>query len=156
MKRLEYLLLGLLVILSISGIYGLSTQYKMPVAMATDFGAPVGKNVDVNFLPENGYTILTANTAGFTGSSNDIGFTTNKFTVTIVWGGTAATTTTTKLWGSIDNSTFATLVTHVSSASGEMYHVADKSVRYVKGEFTSKTGGDATSVVTMKIWAGGN
>lgn len=156
MKRLEWLVFGMVVILGISGIYGLSTQYKIPVVMAADFGAPVGKNVDVGFLPENGYTLLTASTAGLTGSSNDIGFTTNKFTVTIVWGGTAATTTTTKLLGSIDNSTFATLVTHVSSASGEMYHVAEKPVRYVKGEFTSKTGGDATSVVTMKIWAGGN
>ncbi len=156
MKRLEYLLLGMLVLFGILGIYGLSTQYKVPVALAVDFGAPVGKNVDVDFLPENGYTILTANTAGFTGASNDIGFTTNKFTVTIVWGGTAATTTITELLGSIDNSTFATLVTHTSTASGEMYHVADKPVRYVKGKFTSKTGGDSTSVVTMKIWAGGN
>ena len=158
MRRLEWLILALVVILGISGIYGLSGHYKIPVALASDFGKPPGKEgaVDVKFLPENGYTLLTANTAGLTGSAYDIGFTTNKYTVTVVWGGTGPTSTITELLGSIDNSTFATLVTHTSTASGDMYHVADKPVRYVKGKFTSQVAGDTTTTVTMKIWAGGN
>ena len=146
MRKFEKLILiGLAIVLS-----------TVLVAFATDFGAPPGKDVDVSFLPENGYTVLTANTAGFTGATNDVGFTASKFTVTITWGGAAPTSTSTTLQGSTDNSTFATLVTHSSIASGDMYHVVNKPVRYIKGGFASKVGGDATSTVTMKVWAGGN
>ncbi len=148
MKRWEWLILTVIILILTGSL----------IAFAQQFGAPTGTSgrVDIKFLPENGYTVLTANTAGLTGVSKDLGFTCSKMTILITWGGTAPTSTSTILQGSLDNTTFATLVTHSSTATGDMYHVVNKPVRYIKGGFASKVGGDATSTVTMKVWGGGN
>lgn len=147
MKRWEWLILTVIALILTGSL----------IAFAAQVGQPIGvPRADVKFLPENGYTVLTANTAGFTGVSKDLGFTCSKLSVLISWGGTAPTSTSTILQGSLDNTTFATLVTHSSTATGDMYHVVNKPVRYIKGGFASKVGGDSTTTVTMKVWGGGN
>ncbi len=126
----------------------------VPVAISEQLSLP---NVPgrASIPPEATNTLLNAVTSTGDGTPVDLGFTVSRFTVTIVWGGLIPTSTITTLKGSIDNITFATLVTQTSTASGDMYHVVNKPVRYILGGYTSKVGGDGTTSVTMKCTAGG-
>lgn len=125
------------------------------IVYAAQFGAPVGTSgrVTVVFLPENTFTILSANTMGFTSAAQDIGFTARSLSVSVTWSGTTPTNEASAVLGSIDNSSFYTLVTNTATASPTLYFQVDKPVRYVKGKYASKSGGDATSTMTMKITA---
>lgn len=149
MKRWEKIILAL-VILIFTGTL---------IAFASQFGVPTGVTgrVTVTFLPENTFVVLTANTLGFTGASKDIGFTTDKITVLTTWSGTTPTNITSALLGSIDGTSFVTLKANTMTTSPTMYYnTAGQRVRYVKGYFASKSGGDATTVLSMKVAAGGN
>jgi hypothetical protein len=99
-------------------------------------------------------TLLSAVTSTGNGSSVDLKLFASRMTCTVVWGGTTPTSTITTLQGSIDNSTWGTLTTVTSTASGDMFHIVNKPVRYIRGGYTSKVGGDATTSVTMKCLPG--
>ncbi len=144
LKRWEKVILAVV----FSGLLGFS------VLFAAQFGVPTGMggSLDVKVSPENGYTLLTANTAGFTGSAQDIGFSATKHDCVIVVAGTAPTSVTVSLLMSIDNSTFPTALTHTytigtpTTQSFSAWYVR----RYVKGYFVSQVGGDTTTTVTLK------
>ena len=101
-------------------------------------------------------TLLDAAVDTGAGSNYDLGESRSRFTCAVEWGGATPTSTTVKLQGSIDNVLWADLQTVVVSASGTMFHVIEKLVRYIRGNYVSKVGGDATTSVTMKCQAGGN
>jgi hypothetical protein len=123
------------------------------IAYAAQLGAPTGESgaVWVAFPPENTLTLMTANTMGFVSGSQDIGFTATKLSVLTTWSGTAATNMASSILGSIDNSSFVTLVVNTMTASPNMYFQIDKPVRFVKGAYTSRSGGGAGSLMTMKV-----
>jgi flagellar biosynthesis protein FliQ len=128
------------------------------IAFAAQFGAPTGvPEATVTFLPENTFVVLTLNTLGFTSASKDIGFTTDKITVLTTWGGTPPTNIASALLGSIDGTNFLTLKVNTMTVSPTMYYnTAGQRVRYVKGYYASRSSGNATSVLSMKVAAGGN
>lgn len=100
------------------------------------------------------YVLMKSATATGAGTVLDLGnpmFA--EFTCAVTWGGTAPTNTVVDLEGSIDNSTFDELATETVTATGTMFHVVDKPVRYIRGEYVSKSGGDATTAVTIKCSA---
>ena len=123
------------------------------IVYAAQFGAPVGTSgrVTVAFPPENTFVVMTANTMGFTSASQDIGFTATKLSVLTTWSGTAATNMASSILGSLDNSSFVTLVVNTMTSSPNMYFQVDKPVRYIKGSYTSRSGGGAGSLMTMKV-----
>lgn len=79
----------------------------------------------------------------------DFGMGYDEFTCVVTWSGTTPVDTTVALEGSLDGTTFAALSTQTITTTGTMFHVVDKYVRYVRGNYVSKTGGDATTAVTM-------
>lgn len=85
-----------------------------------------------------------------------------KFTCMLTAAGTAATSFTMILEGSINGINFYGLVTNtytVATADTAMFHVVNKGVKYIRGNFSSKSGGDGTSAITMEcmlIPVGGN
>jgi hypothetical protein len=109
-------------------------------------------------------TLLSAQTSTGNGSVVALGFTTTKITCHITYGGTAPTTVTVSLLGSINNVTYGTLT--IGSASTFVYTIADATsnsfsvmyqpVKYLKGNYVSKTGGDGTTAITMICGVGGN
>ncbi len=105
---------------------------------------------------EGTYTLLSAVTATGDGTAVDMGFTVSQFTVLTTWGGTAPTNIATALKGSIDNSSYIVLTANTMTASPNMYFTTAKPVRYIKGNYGSKSGGDGTTSLTMKCTAGGN
>ena len=101
-------------------------------------------------------TLLSAVTATGTGTAYDLKYATSQSTCTVTWGGTTPTNTVVALEGSIDNSTYAALATVTVTATGTMWHTVNKPVRYIRGNYVSKSGGDGTTAVTMVCVAGGN
>lgn len=100
------------------------------------------------------YDLLKSATATGAGTVLDLGNPTfSEFTCAVTWGGTTPTNTVVDLEGSIDNSTYDELATETITATGTMFHVVDKPVRYIRGEYVSKSGGDATTAVTLKCSA---
>ena len=102
------------------------------------------------------FTLLSAVTATGAGTALDLGFLTAKSTCHVTWSGTAPTNTVVALEGSINNSTYAALATVTVTATGTMWHMVNKPVRYLRGNYVSKSGGDGTTAVTMICTAGGN
>lgn len=99
------------------------------------------------------YALLNAVTSTGTGSSINLNTYMDEFTCVVTWGGTTPTNTVVALQGSLDDTTFAALATETITATGTMFHVVDKSVRYVRGNYVSRSGGDATTAVTLKCSA---
>ena len=130
------------------------------VSFAADFGAPTGKVVNVVFAPETTATIFDASSSTHVAlASTDAGFTGDKRTCFVTTGATAPTSVAVKVYGSIDNSTFVNLASHtytVASADTRMFHIVNKPVRWLKGEFVGKVGGDATTTVEIACTNGGN
>ena len=123
------------------------------IAFAAQLGGVTGESgkITVVFLPENTFTVLSANTMGFTSAAQDIGFTATKLSVLTTWSGTTPTNEASSILGSIDNSSFYTLVVNTMTASPNMYFQVDKPARYIKGSYTSRSGGGAGSLMTMKV-----
>lgn len=103
-----------------------------------------------SFAADTPDTLLSAVTATGSGTAVDIGKPYPLFTCAVTWGGTAPTNTVVALEGSIDGTTYAALQTVTVTATGTIFHVADKPVMYYRGNYVSKSGGDATTAVTMK------
>ncbi len=122
---------------------------------AADTYAPTGKNqAKVVFSPERD-SLVFINAATATGDSAavDLGFHASKMGCTITIGGTAATSVTVSLKRSTDGgTTYATILSHTYTVATASTQAFDNSYvgRYWKASYDSKTGGDATSAVTMK------
>jgi hypothetical protein len=145
LRRLEKVL--------ILGLMGILTGAV--IVFGAQLGGVTGESgkITVVFLPENTFTVLSGNTMGFTSAAQDIGFTATKLSVLTTWSGTTPTNEASSILGSIDNSSFVTLVVNTMTASPNMYFQTDKPVRYVKGAYTSRSGGGAGSLMTMKVTA---
>lgn len=96
--------------------------------------------------------LLNAATATGAGSAFTLRVMPTKHTVAATMGGTVvATAVTVDLEGSIDNSTWFTLASHVFTAAqitaeAAMFHVIDKPVRYARLNLITLTGGNAPTV----------
>ncbi len=98
--------------------------------------------------------ILLLNAATSTGAGTSFSLLTvpAKHTVQATMGGTAvATAVTVDLEGSLDNSTWFTLASHVFTAAeitaeAAMFHVIDKPIRFARLNLTTLSGGTAPSV----------
>jgi len=96
-------------------------------------------------------TLLNAVTTTGAGSTLDLSTVTKDFTHMITWGGTAPTNTVVRLEGSIDGVNWATLDSQTVTATNSIYFVTGKPVRYIRGNYVSKSGGDGTTSVTHKV-----
>ena len=105
--------------------------------------------------PQATNTLLSAATTPADGTAIDLGYAADKFTCTMTWGGTVPTNVVWALKGSIDGVNFATLATQTSTASPDTFHVVFKPVRWIQGSYVSKSGGDATTAVSISCLAGG-
>ena len=96
--------------------------------------------------------LLNAATATGAGSVHTVRTTPLRHTVAATMGGTVvATAVTVDLEGSLDNSTWFTLASHVFTAAeitaeAAMFHVVDRAVRYVRLNLITLTGGTAPTV----------
>ena len=102
------------------------------------------------------YTLLNGVKETGVGSSQDIETMQEKFTCWITLAGTAPTSVTVALEGSIDGITWAPLATNtytVASSDTAMFHVVNKGVAKIRGNYTAKVGGDTTTAVTFKVHA---
>lgn len=98
-------------------------------------------------------TLLSGVVSTGAGSSESLQVTCSRFTVTVTWGGTSPTNTVVNLEGSIDGTNFGILGTSTVTATGTMFHVVDKPVNHIRGNYVSKSGGDGTTSVTMVVMA---
>lgn len=118
---------------------------------------PLDANGKITALkPEASNTLLSAVTSTGTGTAKDLGYTVGQHTCVAAWGGTAPTDITFYVEGSIDNSTFVTLYSATMTASPVMTHIVYKPVRYLRGNYVSKTGGNGTTSLTITCTSGGN
>lgn len=95
-------------------------------------------------------TLLDAVTATGAGAGLSLEGIIARHTFTIVWSGTTPTNTVVALEGTIDGVTWASLATVTATGSGTMAHIVDKPVMMVRANYVSKSGGDATTAVTVK------
>jgi hypothetical protein len=107
-----------------------------------------------------GSKILNAVTGTGTGSSfrlepNTLSTVTAFFTCQVTWGGTTPTSTVVAVNGSLDNTNFYPLATVTVTASPTLFHIANKPVKYIQGNYVSKVGGDGTTSVTLLCMPGG-
>lgn len=109
-----------------------------------------------NTPPEASGTLLSAVTSTGTGTALDLGSVLSKHTVMLTWGGTVPTSISAALEGSLDNTNFYSIGSVDMNASPYMYHVVNKPVRYVRGNYIGKVGGDGTTALTMNYAGGGN
>jgi hypothetical protein len=89
----------------------------------------------------------------------DIGFQSSKFRCWVSFAGTAPTSVIIKLKGAgALSDVYSTDVTHTVTYSDtdSWSFLINKSLRFIKGNYTSKVGGDGTTAVTLKCRAGGN
>jgi len=129
--------------------------------MATEVDVPKVIPLDDNGIPsavrpEANNTLLSAVIVTGAGTAKDLGFTTSQHTCLAAWGGTAPTDLTFNVEGSIDNSTFEALYSATMTATPVMTHVVNKPVRYIRGNYVSKSDGDATTSITITCTSGGN
>lgn len=125
---------------------GLNKMKKLILVLAMVFIATSAFAID-------NYTLLSAKTTTGTGSTLPLQVYMDEFTCVVTWGGTTPTNTVVELQGSLDGTTFATLATVTVTATGQMFHVVDKMVQYVRGKYVSRSDGDATTAVTLKVSA---
>ena len=127
------------------------------------FLVPKAYAVGLDFTPP--LTLLSAVTTPAVGSAVNIGFVTSKITCHIVASGTAATSLTVSLLGSIDGTTYGTLYLNgtattitftIADATTNSFSVMNQPVLYLKGQYVSKVGGGAGTAVTLVCGAGGN
>jgi hypothetical protein len=146
----KYLLAGILVLMMAVTVF------------ASDYGAPTGKVVNVVFAPESGVkTLMSAQTT--TGDSSlggiDMGYTGKYFTCYSSWT-TSATSNTIYILGSIDNSVWTAtadaLATITMTSSPKYWAAPFTGFRYLKTYWASRTGGSASSDLTVKCIEGGN
>ena len=106
-------------------------------------------------------TLLDAVTSTGTGDSFSAGFFTGKLTCFLSTGGTAPISINVNVQGSIDGSTFVDMLNTdhtytLATANTAAFSIINTPARYFKGKYVSKSGGDATTSVTMKCIFGGN
>ena len=132
------------------------------MSFAADYGAPTGKVVNVVFAPESGVkTLMSAQTT--TGDSSlggiDMGYTGKYFTCYSTWT-TSATSNSIYILGSIDNSVWTAtpdaLATITMTSSPKYWAAPFTGFRYLKVYWASRTGGSASSDLTVKCIEGGN
>ena len=87
--------------------------------------------------------------------SNTLGTVTSSFTCVVTWGGTTPTNTVVALEGSLDNLIYFVLSTNTVTSSPTPFFVTDKAVKYIRGNYVSKSGGDGTTAVTLVCQPGG-
>lgn len=121
---------------------------------ALDFGAPEGKNVAVVFRPERS-AIAYVNAVDLSGyqSAVDVGFRATHQMCTVTTGGTAPTSVIITAQRSTDAGTnYATMFTHtytVATPTTQAFDIAYPG-RYWRMSYDNRTGGDATTTVTVK------
>ena len=100
--------------------------------------------------------LLNAVTGTGAGDTMDIECVLSQFTCVVKWGGTTPTNTVVRLEGSIDGTVWGSLAEVTVTATGTMFHIVNKPVQFIRGNYVSKSGGDATTAVTLDVVAGGN
>ena len=101
------------------------------------------------------HTLLDAATATGAGSTQKTYSIPSAHTVAATMGGTVvATAVTVALEGSLDDSTWFTLASHVFTAAeitaeAAMFHIADKPVKFVRANLETLTGGTAPTVTVL-------
>ncbi len=102
-------------------------------------------------------TLLNAVTGTGAGDYVDFECLLSQFSCMIRWGGLTPTNTVVQLEGSIDGINWARLQDAVTvTATNTLFHIVNSPVQFVRANYVSKTGGDATTAVTFEIVAGGN
>ncbi len=100
--------------------------------------------------------LLNAVTGTGSGDYVDFECLLSQFSCMIRWGGLAPTNTVVRLEGSIDGLNWASLQEVTVTSTNTMFHVINRPVQFIRANYVSKTGGDATTSVTFEIVAGGN
>lgn len=143
----KYLLAGILILIMAVG------------GMASDYGAPEGKVVNVFFAPESGVkTLLNAATATGDQTAVDMGYTGKWLTCYSKWV-ISATSDTIYLLGSIDNSEWTAtpdaLATITMYSTPKYWSTVFSPFRYLKVYWT-KNASASSSDLTVKCIEGGN
>ena len=106
--------------------------------------------------PEKTGTILNAVTATGAGAALALGSLLSKHSVTLTWGGTVPISAVVALEGSQDGTNYVAMKTIIMDASPYIQAVVNVPVKYVRGNYVSKVGGDGTTAITMTYSGGGN
>lgn len=123
---------------------------------AADPGTPASPQVLTGpARPQAINTMLAAVTATGAGTAIDLNQQADKFRCDMQWGGTVPTNVVWALEGSIDGTNYAALHTETSTASPAAFSVYFKPARWIRGNYVSKSNGDATTTVTVTCGAGG-
>ncbi len=94
------------------------------------------------------YTLLNAVTSTGVGTAQTLYKPMHLFNCNLATGGTTPTDWSITLEGSIDGTTYGTLASDASP--NYTFQAIDKPVNYIRGNYVSKTGGDATTSFTLK------
>ena len=102
--------------------------------------------------------LLDGVTATGDGDAVDLGMFTGKVTCVVDVGGTAPTSVTVAVKGSIDDDNYTSIASHTYTiaSANDTFTIVNQYCKYVKGNFTSKVGGAADTSVTLTCMAGGN
>jgi hypothetical protein len=71
-------------------------------------------------------------------------------------GGTTPTNVVVAIEGSIDEVNWFAVETETITAFPSMFHLLNTPIRFIRANYVSKTGGDATTAVTVECVGGGN
>lgn len=117
------------------------------------FVSPSYALIEMDQLLAGAITTPSVSRAGFGGMAM------TSFGCSISVAGTAPTSVTILVEGSLDNSTWVTLKNHiyaVSDTSGKIVSgLNTPPFRYIRATYSSRSGGDGTTAVTVKCSAGG-
>lgn len=103
------------------------------------------------------YLMTAEVTAGTTGTAKGFGFQAETMTCHTSTSGTAPTTVVYEIQCSVDNTTYSVYASKtytVASPDTKTIHIVNKPARFCRAKYTSKTGGDATTAVSIMCSGG--
>jgi hypothetical protein len=133
---------------SISIGFILLVTFLFSYAQAESLHGPNGLTPSV--VPQATNTLLNAATSTGIGSPVNLGYFATKHFFTVTWGGTTPTNTVITIYCSLDGTNYGTLYpAETVTSSGHIFGYVDSMCQYLKAGYTSRSGGDGTTSVTI-------
>lgn len=90
------------------------------------------------------------------GSVHDLEGVYRTFDITATWSGTIPDDLSLKIKGSLDGTSYDNIADRRMVASPFVFSIAGRGARYVKGNYSAKTGGGVDTELSVNVVAGGN
>lgn len=103
----------------------------------------------------NNFLLSSVTSTGASSTTINLQLPMSKHMCSVTWGGTVPTSITISVDGSMNNSSFASLASVTVTESPTIFHIDKPGVMYLRGNYVTRVGGDATTSVTLECSSGG-